>query len=83
MQPELTKKEASSTTATQHAMPVELSPELYNLLKSLAEDNGSSTTEILNKGLVLMGAALKAKKRGLRLGIADINGYLIKEITGF
>jgi len=69
-------------TATQQT-PVELSPELLNLLKSLAEDDGSSTTEILSKGLVLIGVAIKAKEKGLRLGIADAKGNLVREIIGF
>lgn len=76
-------KTLSLSEESETAVLRNLSPELRHLLKNLAETTGSSITDILGKGLVLIGAAIKAKEKGLRLGMADENGRFVKEIIGF
>jgi predicted transcriptional regulator len=75
--------EARGQAELDKTVSVELSSKLQDLLNNLARSTGSSASDLLSKGLVLMGVALKAKEHGLKLGIADDDGKLVQEIIGF
>ncbi len=61
---------------------MDLSPELYETLKNVAQQLNGDTAEVLLKGIVLMQVAAEAKQKGKHLWITDENKNLETEIVG-
>lgn len=59
-----------------------LSPELYETLKNVAQEFNGDTALVLLKGIVLMEVAVEAKQKGKHLWITDENKNLETEIVG-
>jgi predicted transcriptional regulator len=63
-------------------LSLDISPELNALLESLAVTTGGTKSEVLRKAIALMEVAVDAKRRGLKLGLADKDQPLTTEIIG-
>lgn len=61
---------------------LDLSPELYETLKNVAQQLNGDTAEVLLKGIVLMEVAVEAKQKGKHLWIVDENQNLETEVVG-
>ncbi len=62
---------------------LDVSPELFAKLQSMARDMRGTKSDVLRKALALMDVALDARKRGKKIGIADSSDQLTTEIIGF
>lgn len=63
-------------------LSLDLSPELNRLLEDLAVAIDGTKSDVLRKGIVLMELAVKAKRQGRKLGIAESDQPLVTEIVG-
>ena len=61
---------------------LDISPETNSLLEDLAGKIGSTTSEVLSKAIVLMQVAVEAKRQGKKIGIAEQDQPLAREIVG-
>jgi predicted transcriptional regulator len=63
-------------------LSLDISPELNALLESLAAKTGGTKSDVLRKAIALMEVAVDAKRRGLKLGLAEKDQPLATEIIG-
>jgi len=63
-------------------LSLDISPELNSLLEELAAKTGGTKSDVLRKAIALMEVAIDAKRRGLKLGLADRDQPLTTEIIG-
>ena len=63
-------------------LSLDISPELNSLLESLAAATGGTKSDVLRKAIALMEVAVDAKRRGLKLGLAEKDQTLTTEIIG-
>jgi predicted transcriptional regulator len=63
-------------------LSLDISPELNALLESLAITTGGTKSDVLRKAIALMEVAVDAKRRGLKLGLAEKDQPLVTEIIG-
>jgi predicted transcriptional regulator len=63
-------------------LSLDISFELNALLESLAALTGGTKSDVLRKAIALMEVAVDAKRRGLKLGLADKDQLLTTEIIG-
>ena len=70
------------TTTERVRLSLAVSPELDNLLQTLADKTGTSKSEVLRKAIVLMEVAVNAKEEGKKFGVAEKDQPLAKEIVG-
>jgi predicted transcriptional regulator len=63
-------------------LSLDISPELNTLLEQLAATTGGTKSDVLRKAIALMEVAVDAKRRGLKLGLADKDQQLTTEIIG-
>jgi predicted transcriptional regulator len=63
-------------------LSLDISPELNALLEQLAATTGGTKSDVLRKAIALMEVAVDAKRRGLKLGLADKDTTLTTEIIG-
>lgn len=61
---------------------LDISPQLYEKLQSLAQELHGTKSDVLRKSLVLLDVAVEARKNGKKLGLADSNNQLTTEIIG-
>ena len=61
---------------------LEISPQLYVSLESLAANTGSTISEVLRKAIILLELAVDAKRQGKKFGIAEKDQQLATEIIG-
>ncbi len=62
---------ATATDREKIRLSLDVSPELYALLESLAERTDESKSDVLRKAIVLMDVAVKASQEGKRLLVQD------------
>jgi predicted transcriptional regulator len=62
---------------------LDISPELYEKLQSLARDIRGTKSDVLRKSIALMDVAVQARKQGKKIGLADSSDQLTTEIIGF
>lgn len=67
---------------TKVRLSLDVSPELYTLLESLATTTGGTKSEVLRKAIALMEVAVDAKRQGKKFGIAEKDQQLATEIIG-
>lgn len=63
-------------------LSLDISPELNALLEQLASTIGGTKSDVLRKAIALMEVAVDAKRRGLKLGLAEKDQPLTTEIIG-
>lgn len=63
-------------------LSLDISPELNTLLEQLAVKTGGTKSDVLRKAIALMEVAVDAKRRGLKLGLAEKDQPLATEIIG-
>ncbi len=63
-------------------LSLDISPELNELLEQLATTTGGTKSDVLRKAIALMEVAVDAKRRGLKLGLAEKDQPLTTEIIG-
>lgn len=64
-------------------MNLEVSPELYEILKNLANTSGSTMSGVFRKAIALMVIAADAKRNGQAIGVLNKkNKRLVREIVG-
>ncbi len=63
-------------------LSLDISPELNTLLEQLAAATGGTKSDVLRKAIALMEVAVDARRRGLKLGLAERNQQLTTEIIG-
>lgn len=63
-------------------LSLDISPEMNTLLESLAAATGGTKSDVLRKAIALMEVAVDAKRRGLKLGLAEKDQPLTTEIIG-
>lgn len=61
---------------------LDLSPELYETIISLAQQMNGDNAQVLLKAIALLEIALEAKQKGKHLWITDDNQKLETEIVG-
>lgn len=61
---------------------LQVSTELNQVLERIAEDTGSTRTDVIRQALALMKVAHEARKGGRHIGIVDDAKYLDTEIVG-
>jgi hypothetical protein len=69
--------------ASEGEVLVSISSKPSKLLEDLSVATHSEPADLIEKGIVLVGVAIKARKQGLRLGVVDSDGRLVTEIIGF
>src|SRR5919199_4904479 len=62
---------ATATDREKIRLSLDVSPELYALLESIAERTDESKSDVLRKAIVLMDVAVKASQEGKRLLVQD------------
>ncbi|HEX8073144.1 MAG TPA: ribbon-helix-helix protein, CopG family [Pyrinomonadaceae bacterium] len=73
---------ANKTEKERVRLSLDISPELNRLLEELAAKTGGTKSDVLRKAITLMEVAVDAKRRGLKLGLADKDQTLATEIIG-
>lgn len=63
-------------------LSLDISFELNSLLEALASATGGTKSDVLRKAIALMEVAMDAKRRGLKLGLAEKDQPLTTEIIG-
>lgn len=63
-------------------LSLDISPELYDLLVSLAAKSGTTKSDVMRRAITLMEVVVDAKRQGKRFGIADKDQPLATEIIG-
>jgi predicted transcriptional regulator len=63
-------------------LSLDVSPELNETLDELAQETGTTKSDILRKAIALMEVAVEAKQHQNRLGIFDQQQHLVREIVG-
>ncbi len=63
-------------------LSLDISPELNKLLEDLAATTGGTKSDVLRKAIALMEVAVDARRRGLKLGLAEKDQTLATEIVG-
>jgi hypothetical protein len=61
---------------------LEMSPQLYESLESLAANTDSTISGVLRKAIILLELAVDAKRQGKKFGIAEKDQPLASEIIG-
>lgn len=69
-------------TSEKIRVSLDISPQLYEKLQSLAQELDGTKSDVLRKSLVLLDVAVEARKNGKKLGIADSSNQLTTEIIG-
>lgn len=72
----------SSNEKTKIRLSLDISPEANTLLEELAQEVGTTKSEVLRKAIVLMEVAVGAKRQGKKFGIAENGQTLATEIVG-
>jgi len=72
----------SDQERTKVRLSLDVSPELYTLLESLATTTGGTKSDVLRKAIALMEVAVDAKRQGKKFGIAEKDQPLATEIIG-
>lgn len=62
---------------------LKLSPRAYALIESLAKRTDGAPSEVLSKALALLEVAVDAVEHGYKVGVADQNQPLRREVVGF
>jgi len=57
-----------------------VSPEVNEVLETLAHKTGGTKTEVFRRAIALMEAVVDAKQQGKKIGIADKDQPLVSEI---
>ena len=57
-----------------------VSPEVNEVLETLAHKTGGTKTEVFRRAIALMDAVVDAKQQGKKIGIADKDQPLVTEI---
>jgi hypothetical protein len=78
----MAKTITSDQERTKVRLSLDVSPELYTLLESLATTTGGTKSEVLRKAIALMEVAVDAKRQGKKFGIAEKDQQLATEIIG-
>ena len=60
----------------------EITPELNEELQEMANEVGSTKTEVFKRAIALMRVAVDAKRQGKRIGVAERDQPLATEIVG-
>ncbi|MBV9852213.1 MAG: DNA-binding protein [Armatimonadetes bacterium] len=81
--PDTERGAVQSQASEKIRVSLDISPELYSKLQSLARDIHGTKSDVLRKSLALMDVAVQAKKSGKKIGIADRSDQLTTEIIGF
>jgi predicted transcriptional regulator len=63
-------------------LSLDISPELNELLETLATTTGGTKSEVLRKAIALMEVVVEAKRQGKKFGIAEKDQPLATEIIG-
>lgn len=63
-------------------LSLDISPELNELLETLATTTGGTKSDVLRKAIALMEVAVEAKRQGKKFGIAEKDQPLATEIIG-
>ncbi len=66
-----------------HRAILDMSPEVYELLERLAQEEGKTKAEVIRKALGLYTAALEARREGLVVGAVSEDQPLDTEFVGF
>lgn len=61
---------------------LEMSPEAYNNLNTIADSLGVTPSEAWRKALALLTAATEARNEGNRIAVVNHNGDIIYNIVG-
>jgi predicted transcriptional regulator len=74
----------NSTTQTHDKVKLSLyvSPQLNETLESMAQQSGSTKSDVLRKALALFEVASEARRDGNRIGILTKDRQLVTEIVG-
>lgn len=59
-----------------------VSPQLNETLESMAQESGSTKSDVLRKALALFEVASEARREGNRLGILTKDRQVVTEIVG-
>lgn len=76
---------ATSAEREKVRLSLDVSPELYQLLESLAKRTDESKSDVLRKAIVLMDVAVKASQEGKRLLVEEQSrgdAHRVTEIVG-
>jgi len=63
-------------------LSLHVSPELNQVLETLATDTHTTKSDVLRKAIALMEAAVSAKQHNLKVGILNEDDDLVREIVG-
>ncbi|MEQ6340117.1 MAG: ribbon-helix-helix domain-containing protein [Gammaproteobacteria bacterium] len=63
-------------------LSLDVSSKVNDQLEALAEDEGTSKSDIMRKAIALVMVALQAKHKGQKLGTLDKDGHVLSEIIG-
>jgi hypothetical protein len=74
----------NSTTQSQDKVKLSLfvSPQLNESLESMAQESGSTKSDVLRKALALFEVASEARRDGNRIGILTKDRQVVTEIVG-
>lgn len=75
-------KYSATHTHDKVKLSLSVSPELNATLESIAQENGSTKSDVLRKALALLEVASEAKKEGHRIGILTKDRQVLTEIVG-
>jgi predicted transcriptional regulator len=64
-------------------LKIEISPELDDLLKELAEEANVTMADIFRHGIALYLVAVEAKKQGLQLGVVGPEQDVLLKVEGY
>lgn len=70
----------SKSSVKRKRLNLDLTPEAYSLLQSLAEESGKNMSEVLRTGLALYGIVQEESKQNRSLGIVQ-GDRVIKQIV--
>ena len=62
-------------------MTCELSPELDELLSTIAGNSNLTISDVMRRAVALADLAYQAKQKGQRMGIFDTDGKMVTEFT--
>ncbi|MDX1252314.1 MAG: ribbon-helix-helix protein, CopG family [Gammaproteobacteria bacterium] len=63
-------------------LSLDVSPKVNDQLEALAEEEGTSKSDIMRKAIALVTVAVEAKQKGQKLGILDKDRQVLSEIIG-
>jgi predicted transcriptional regulator len=73
---------SSSSLQDRVKLSLLVSPQLNTTLEQLAQESGTTKSDVLRKALALLEVASNAKRAGQRLGILDKNRHVLTDIVG-